>query len=105
MWLEREWRFQQFASLFLEVNLEIFVRIIFSVPFVQLRLRIKQVHLARPAMLKEANHRFGFAWEVGRFRGQRMKTMWRVWAGPFRLDSEQMRQCEIAEPAGGVAEK
>src|SRR5437763_10464518 len=88
------------------MHLQVLVRIFFAVPFIQLRLGIKQVHLARPAMLKEANHRLGFGRVVRCFWREGMKPRQFLTGCRSRcIYPEQMRQGQISQPASGVAEK
>src|SRR5205823_5332378 len=64
-WRKSERRFQELAGLFVEMNFQL-AGMILAIAFVQLRLGIEQIHLAWPAMLKEANDRFGARFEMGR---------------------------------------
>jgi hypothetical protein len=52
MLLKFEGRFEELACLLLKMNLKILARIFLPIPFVQFRLRIEQIHLARTPVLK-----------------------------------------------------
>ena len=105
VWFEREGRFKEFARLLLEMDFQIFVRVVLPIPFVEFRLGIEQIHLAWTAMLKEANNRFGFRREMGRFGGKGMEPANWFGSGSRRIHSQQMGEREVTESASGVAEE
>ena len=82
------------------MNLQ-FARMILAIALVQLRFGIKQVHLARPAMLKKADDRLGTRFKVGKLGSQGGGLL----VCRTRITAEQMRQGEGAKPASGSAEE
>ena len=63
-----------------------FVEVGFAVITGQLRLRIKQIHLARPTVHEQVNHRLGLGLEVG----------------PMRFEVEHLSRCDLSHCSGQV---
>src|ERR1043166_133085 len=105
MRLEGVGRLQQFAGLLLEMNLQILVRIFFPIPFVELGLRIEQVHLAGATMLEKTNDRFCLRRMMRGLRCQRMETGRGSSGDASVLQAKQMSQGEVAEAAGRIAQE
>ncbi len=84
--LELERRAEHVALLLVEVHFEVAAGIGLAVIFVQGRLGIEQIHLARAAVLKQADDvlRFGPRHRTGLFR--------RAAVGSLRGGARQMRQ-------------
>ena len=76
----------------------------------QLRLGVKQIHLARPTVHEQVDHRLGLGMEVRLTRFEvehlfRRGTLCRLGPGPGQIPPQQRQQCRLAKPAAHVLKK